>query len=138
VLWKYRTLVNFQGKEQGTRQEVRSIERRTDSRTMQHVPGTGRPDFRKPYIMIKGPKESRNHAGKIRGTRTHVRGNKRFKEDGRSRDRRDRFQEPESMIKEPDNSRERRYRFPEPDVMFKGTKDFTGTSISIRHNQSLK
>jgi hypothetical protein len=37
--------------------------------------------------LIKGPKESRSHAGKIRGTRTYVRGNKRFKENGRSWDR---------------------------------------------------
>jgi len=78
------------------------MELSTDSRNRQ----AGRPDFRKPDSRIKGPKESRNHAAKIRGTRTHVRGNKRFKEDGRSWDRGgDRFQEPESMIKGAKDSR---------------------------------
>jgi hypothetical protein len=78
--------------------------------------------------LIKKPKESRNHAGKIRGTRTPVIGNKRFKAcrwhnqgpGGQVSGTREhdlgnkRFQEQH-------NSRD---RFPEPDVMFKGTKDF--------------
>ncbi len=38
------------------------MERKTDSRTRLQVPGTGRPDFRKPDSMSKEPKESRNHA----------------------------------------------------------------------------